>query len=178
MVSGAGRALPAFAARAEARRRRARQWHWRSARAERKIGRVDGDPDDPRGDAMSDVNRGDRPLSPHLTIYRPQITSALSIFHRLTGVALTLGMALAVWWLLAAATSPEYFAMVDGLLTSWFGLLILLCSTWALAYHLLNGARHLIWDMGYGLDLKDVTRSGYAVLAGSGALTLLVWIVA
>jgi succinate dehydrogenase / fumarate reductase cytochrome b subunit len=127
---------------------------------------------------MADVNRGNRPLSPHLQIYRPQITSVLSIVHRMTGVGLTLGAVLVVWWLLAAATGPEYFAIVDGLLTSWIGLLVLLGSTWALAYHLLNGIRHLVWDMGYGYELETVDRSGIAVLIGSGVLTVLLWLVA
>lgn len=127
---------------------------------------------------MADVNRGNRPLSPHLQIYRPQITSVLSIVHRMTGVGLTLGAVLVVWWLLAAATGPEYFAIVDGLLTSWIGLLVLLGSTWALAYHLLNGIRHLVWDMGYGYELETVDRSGIAVLIGSAVLTALLWLVA
>ena len=127
---------------------------------------------------MADVNRGNRPLSPHLTIYRPQITSMLSILHRVTGVALTLGLILAVWWLLAAATGPEYFAFVDGLATSWIGHLVWLGSTWALAYHFCNGIRHLIWDMGYGFDLDQVTMSGQVVLGASVALTGLVWLLA
>jgi succinate dehydrogenase / fumarate reductase cytochrome b subunit len=127
---------------------------------------------------MADVNRGNRPLSPHLQIYRPQLTSVLSIVHRMTGVGLTLGAVLVVWWLLAAATGPEYFAIVDGLLTSWIGLLVLLGSTWALAYHLLNGIRHLVWDIGYGYELETVDRSGIAVLIGSGVLTVLLWLVA
>jgi len=127
---------------------------------------------------MADVNRGNRPLSPHLQIYRPQLTSVLSIVHRMTGVGLTLGAVLVVWWLLAAATGSEYFATVDGLLTSWIGLLVLLGSTWALAYHLLNGIRHLVWDIGYGYELETVDRSGIAVLIGSGVLTALLWLVA
>ncbi len=127
---------------------------------------------------MADVNRGNRPLSPHLQIYRPQLTSVLSIFHRMTGVGLALGAVLVVWWLLAAATGPEYFALVDRLLTSWIGLLVLLGSTWALAYHLLNGIRHLVWDMGYGYELETVDKTGWAVLIGSGVLTLLLWLVA
>jgi succinate dehydrogenase / fumarate reductase cytochrome b subunit len=102
----------------------------------------------------------------------------LSIVHRMTGVGLTLGAVLVVWWLLAAATGPEYFAIVDGLLTSWIGLLVLLGSTWALAYHLLNGIRHLVWDIGYGYELETVDRSGIAVLIGSGVLTVLLWLVA
>lgn len=127
---------------------------------------------------MADVNRGNRPLSPHLQIYRPQLTSILSIVHRMTGVGLALGALLVVWWLLAAATGPGYFAVVDGLLTSWFGLLVLLGSTWALAYHLLNGIRHLVWDMGYGFELETVDKTGWAVVIGSGALTVLLWLVA
>jgi len=127
---------------------------------------------------MADVNRGNRPLSPHLQIYRPQITSTLSILHRMTGVGMALGAALVVWWLLAAATGPEYFALVDGLLTSWLGLLVLLGLTWALCYHLLNGIRHLFWDMGYGFELETVDRTGIAVAVGSGVLTVLLWLVA
>ena len=99
---------------------------------------------------MADVNRGNRPLSPHLQIYRPQLTSVLSIFPRMTGVGLALGAVLVVWWLIAAATGLEYFGVVDGLLTSWIGHLVLLGMTWALAYHLLNGIRHLVWDIGHG----------------------------
>lgn len=127
---------------------------------------------------MADVNRGDRPLSPHMTIYRPQITSVLSIFHRISGVALTLGAALMVWWFLAAATGPEAFAVADGALTSVVGQLVLLGSLAALSYHTLNGIRHLIWDTGAGFDLESVSASGWAVLIGTAALTALVWFLA
>ena len=127
---------------------------------------------------MTDVKRGNRPLSPHLQIYRPQLTSVLSIVHRMTGVGMTLGAVLVVWWLMAAATSPEYFAFVDGLLTSWLGYLVLLGLTWALSYHMLNGIRHLIWDLGYGFEMETVNRSGIAVVIGSGVLTVLLWLVA
>ena len=127
---------------------------------------------------MADVNRGNRPLSPHLQIYRPQISSVLSILHRMTGVGMALGAVLVVWWLLAAATGPEYFAIVDGLLTSWVGHLVLLGVTWALAYHLLNGIRHLFWDMGYGYELETVDKTGWAVVIGSAVLTVLLWLVA
>ncbi|MGF1500933.1 MAG: succinate dehydrogenase, cytochrome b556 subunit [Paracoccaceae bacterium] len=123
---------------------------------------------------MADVNRGNRPLSPHLTIYRPQITSTLSILHRVTGVALTLGALLVTWWFLAAATGPAEFAFIDGLLTSWLGLLVLVGSAWALCYHLANGVRHLFWDMGYGFDLETVTRSGQAVVVASVVLTVVI----
>lgn len=127
---------------------------------------------------MADVNRGNRPLSPHLQIYRPQITSVMSIFHRITGAGLLLGGILVVWWLMAAATGPDYFALVDGLLTSWIGNLVLMGLSWALCYHLLNGIRHLAWDMGYGYELDTVDKSGIAVAAGSAVLTVLLWIVA
>ena len=127
---------------------------------------------------MADVNRGNRPLSPHLQIYRPQITATMSILHRITGVGLTLGAMLVVWWLLAAATGPEYFATVDGLMTSWLGHLVLLGLTWALAYHLLNGIRHLFWDAGYGFELETVTKTGIATAIGSAVLTALLWLIA
>ena len=126
---------------------------------------------------MADVNRGNRPLSPHLSIYRPQITSALSILHRITGVAMTLGGFLVVWWFLAAATGPVYFDFVNGLLTSWIGTLVMLGSAWALAYHFCNGIRHLIWDMGYGFDLDTVQKSGIATV-GASVLLLVVIIIA
>ncbi len=123
---------------------------------------------------MADVNRGNRPLSPHLQVYRPQITSVLSIFHRMTGVAMTLGAVMMVWWLLAAATGPEYFAFVDDLLTSWIGGLVWIGMTWALCYHFCNGIRHLWWDTGRGFGLEDVTRSGQIALAASAVMTLIV----
>lgn len=127
---------------------------------------------------MADVNRGNRPLSPHLTIYRPQITSMMSILHRITGVGLTLGAVLVVWWLLSAASGPGYFAFVDGLLTSWVGTLVMVGSLWALCYHLCNGIRHLWWDTGRGFGLDEVTRSGQIALAGSVVLTVVVLIAA
>ena len=126
---------------------------------------------------MADVNRGKRPLSPHLQVYRPQITSVLSILHRLTGIGLTLGAVLVIWWLIAAAVSPEAFATADGFLTSWFGLLILVGSLWALWYHTLNGIRHLVWDAGYGYELDVMEKSGWAVVGGSVVLTVLTLIV-
>jgi succinate dehydrogenase / fumarate reductase, cytochrome b subunit len=127
---------------------------------------------------MADVNRGNRPLSPHLTIYRPQMTSVLSILHRVTGVGLTLGALLGVWWFLAAATDAEYFAFVDGLLTSWIGWLVLVMSLFALWFHFCNGIRHLVWDAGYGFDLAVVQKSGIAVLAGTVVLTVVTLIAA
>ncbi len=106
-------------------------------------------------------------------VYRPQITSVLSILHRITGVALTLGAILIVWWFIAAAVSTDYFAFVDGLLTSWIGNLVMFGSLWALWFHALNGIRHLVWDTGRGFDLDMVQKSGIAVIVGSVVLTLL-----
>lgn len=126
---------------------------------------------------MADVNRGNRPLSPHITVYRPQITSVLSIFHRITGVAMTLAAVLIVWWFLAAASGPEYFAFADGIVTSWIGTLVMLGSLWALWFHFCNGIRHLWWDLGNGMELDQVTMSGIVVLVASGVLTLFTIIV-
>ena len=122
---------------------------------------------------MADVNRGDRPLSPHLTIYRPQLTSMTSILTRITGNALLLGALLVVWWFLAAATSPENFAFANGLITSWFGDLVMTLSLWALWYHGLAGLRHLYWDTGRGLEIEMAERLGVAVIAGSVVMTIL-----
>lgn len=122
---------------------------------------------------MPDVNRGNRPLSPHLQIYRPQLTSVTSILTRITGNALLLGSLLIVWWFLAAATSPEYFALADGVLTSWFGDLAMFGSLWALWYHTLAGVRHLIWDTGRGLDIGTAKNLGWGAIGGSVVLTLL-----
>lgn len=126
---------------------------------------------------MADVNRGNRPLSPHLQIYRPQLTSMTSILTRITGNALLVGALLVVWWFLAAATSPAYFDVVDGIMTSWFGDLVLFLSLWGLWYHTLAGVRHLIWDNAIGLDLDTAYKMGYAVIGGSVVLTLLTVII-
>ncbi|MGB7271491.1 MAG: succinate dehydrogenase, cytochrome b556 subunit, partial [Albidovulum sp.] len=99
-----------------------------------------------------------RPLSPHLQIYRPQLTSMTSILTRITGNGLIVGTLLVVWWLLAAATSPEYFAVADGVLRSWFGKLVLTLSLWAVWYHYLAGLRHLYFDAGKGLDIPTAEK--------------------
>ncbi|MBM7066539.1 succinate dehydrogenase, cytochrome b556 subunit [Actibacterium sp. 188UL27-1] len=121
---------------------------------------------------MADVNRGNRPLSPHLSIYRPQLTSMTSILTRLTGNALLLGALMVVWWLLAAATGPDYFATADWFMTSILGKLIMLGSIWALWYHSLAGLRHLIWDAGHGLEFEMAEKMGWAVIGGSVLLTI------
>ena len=122
---------------------------------------------------MADVNRGNRPLSPHLQIYRPQLTSMTSILVRLTGNALIVGGLMVTWWFVAAAAGPDAFATADAVLTSWFGKLVFLGSIWALWYHTLAGIRHLVWDQGIGLDLKTAETMGWACIGGSVVLTLL-----
>jgi len=118
-----------------------------------------------------------RPLSPHLQIYRPQITTVLSIFHRLTGIALSVGTLLFVWWLVAAATGPEAYARAQGFIGSPIGWLLLFGWTLALFYHLFAGMRHLAWDAGYGFQKHEYLRSGQAVVIATVVCTLLAWIV-
>ena len=122
---------------------------------------------------MADVNRGNRPLSPHLSIYRPQLTSITSILTRITGNALIIASLLIVWWFLAAATSPEAFKHANWWLTSVLGDLVMALSLWGLWYHTLAGMRHLIWDNAVGLDIPMATKLGWAVVVGSVVLTLL-----
>ncbi|SHJ24247.1 succinate dehydrogenase subunit C [Palleronia salina] len=122
---------------------------------------------------MADVNRGNRPLSPHITIYRPQLNSITSILTRITGNGLIVGGLLMTWWFVAAAMGPDAFATADAVLTSWFGDLVMFLSLWALWYHTLTGLRHLIWDTGRGLDLPTAEKLGWACVGGSVVLTIL-----
>ena len=122
---------------------------------------------------MADVNRGNRPLSPHLTIYRPQMTSISSIFVRITGNALLVSTLLLIWWLLAASSSAAAFAVADYVITSWFGDIGMVLSLWALGYHTLGGVRHVSWDTGRGLELKTAERMGWMMIIGSLVLTAL-----
>ena len=119
-----------------------------------------------------------RPLSPHLQVYKPQLTSVLSIFHRGTGVVLAIGSILVAYWLSAIATGPEAYATASAILGSFLGKLILFGWTWALFYHLCNGIRHLLWDSGFGFDLPTTYLSGKIVLGTSVVLTVLLWLVA
>ena len=123
------------------------------------------------------MNSSHRPLSPHLQVYRPQLTSVLSITHRATGIGLSFGIILLITWLVAAAAGMNYFNTVNSVVTSWFGKLVLLGFTWALFYHLCNGIRHLFWDAGFGFELSTVYKSGYATIAGSIILTATAWII-
>lgn len=117
----------------------------------------------------------ERPLSPHLMIYKPQLTSIMSITHRITGAALAMGSLLVVWWVVALATGPAHYAFVQAVLTSVLGQLVLFGFTVAIYYHLSNGIRHLFWDFGYNLSIKGVHRSGYMVLVSTVVLTAVTW---
>jgi succinate dehydrogenase / fumarate reductase cytochrome b subunit len=117
---------------------------------------------------MADSKRVERPLSPHLQIYRPQMTSISSILTRITGNGVIVAVVLAVWWLLAAATSDSYFAVADAVVTSWFGDLVFTAAVW---YHFLAGLRHLYYDAGKGMDIPTAEKLGWACIIGSVVLT-------
>ncbi len=117
----------------------------------------------------------ERPLSPHLQVYRPQMTSVMSILHRATGFALAVGTVMVVWLLLAAASGPTAFATFTWFCNTLIGKLMLLGWSVALFYHLSNGVRHLIWDTGRMLEINQAYRAGYFVLASTVILTLLTW---
>jgi succinate dehydrogenase / fumarate reductase, cytochrome b subunit len=119
--------------------------------------------------------RPERPLSPHIQIYYPLINMVMSIVHRITGAALYIGSLLLAWWLIAAATGPDYYNYVISWFATWPGKLVLLGYTWALMHHMLGGIRHLIWDTGRGFDLKTIDLLSWGSLAGSLILTVLIW---
>ena len=123
------------------------------------------------------MHQTQRPLSPTLQIYRPQLTSVLSISHRLTGVALAVGSPLLVYWLGAAAAGPPLYNPLHGFLGSWIGLALLFCWTYALFFHLCNGIRHLFWDAVYGFELGTIYASGWIVVGVSIILTMAGWII-
>jgi succinate dehydrogenase / fumarate reductase, cytochrome b subunit len=116
-----------------------------------------------------------RPLSPHLQIYKPLINMVMSIFHRITGVALYFGTLLLAWWLIAVAQGPSYYSYVNDLLGHPIGRLILVGYTWALIHHMLGGIRHLYWDTGRGFNLSTINRLSWLTIVGSLVLTAAVW---
>lgn len=127
-------------------------------------------------DAKIERNPGvERPLSPHLQVYRPLINMVMSIVHRITGVALYFGTFLLAWWLTAAATGPSYFAYVSGLFGSLPGRVVLFLYTWALMHHMLGGLRHFLWDTGRGYELATIDKLSWGTLIGSVALTAAIW---
>ncbi len=118
-----------------------------------------------------------RPLSPHLQVYKPQLTSVLSIMNRLSGIATSVGTLLMVWWLVASAGSPGGYAAMQGFMGSPVGIILLFGWTVALVYHFVGGLRHLAWDAGYGWDLPQVYASGWAAVIATAVLTVLIWAV-
>ena len=118
-----------------------------------------------------------RPLSPHLQIYKPQITSVLSILHRGTGIVLSIGSIILVFWIVTLTLGEKTYLMYSNLINNWFGKLIIFGLTFALFYHLSNGIRHLFWDAGYGYDLKHAYISGVSVIISSLSLTSITWLI-
>ncbi|RMF09529.1 MAG: succinate dehydrogenase, cytochrome b556 subunit [Alphaproteobacteria bacterium] len=126
---------------------------------------------------MADIRgEAERPVSPHLQIYKPTLTMVMSIMHRITGAALYFGSLLLTWWLVAAASGEAYFTYVSDLFGSIAGRLVLFGYTWALIHHMLGGIRHLIWDTGRGFDLTSIDLLARATVIGSLGLTLLIWV--
>lgn len=119
----------------------------------------------------------ERPLSPHLFIYKPTLTMTMSIVHRATGASLYFGTLLVAWWLIAAASSPNAYAGVGSFMSSFVGRLILFGYTWALLHHMLGGIRHLIWDTGRGFEPREREWLTVATLVGSISLTIVIWVV-
>ena len=119
----------------------------------------------------------ERPLSPHLQIYRWPLPMAMSIAHRITGVGLYFGTLLVAWWLIAAASSPNAYAGIGSFMSSFLGRLILLGYTWALLHHMLGGVRYLIWDTGRGFGPNEREWLVRAGLFGSITLTIVLWTV-
>ncbi len=118
------------------------------------------------------MSTANRPLSPHLQIYKPQLTSTLSILHRFTGLGLMLGAAVLVAWLIAAAMGARAFDCAQTVAGSWYGRTLLFAWAFALFYHLANGIRHLFWDAGIGFELKTAYASGWTALIVALLLTL------
>ncbi len=121
--------------------------------------------------------KNNRPLSPHLQIYKPMLTMMMSIVHRITGAALYAGTLLLVWWLIAAAAGPNAYASVQWFMETLIGRLVLFGYTWALIHHALGGIRHFVWDLGYGFGPNEREWMTAATLVGSIVLTIVLWIV-
>lgn len=121
------------------------------------------------------MSNSNRPLSPHIQIYSHQLTSVMSIMHRISGIALCAGVVVLSAWLIALADGPQSFQRISAIAGSALGQVVLFAFTLALFYHLGNGIRHLFWDAGYGFELKTVYASGKVVLVATVALTVLVW---
>jgi succinate dehydrogenase / fumarate reductase cytochrome b subunit len=117
-----------------------------------------------------------RPLSPNIQIYRPQLTSVLSILNRITGILLSVFAVAMVVWLIAAAWGPQSYAVVQRAIASWIGQIVLFGATFAFFLHLCGGIRHLVWDTVHGFELRSIYISGWAVVVGSVVLTVAAWV--
>lgn len=124
------------------------------------------------------MSTDNRPLSPHIQVYRWQLTMVLSIFHRATGAGLALGAPLMAWWLMAAVKGPEAFDQFHAFTHSIIGQLMLVGWVWAFVFHFLNGIRHLVWDTGRGFTISGARNSGAVVFILSLILAALVWVAA
>ena len=128
---------------------------------------------------MAEASRvRERPMSPHLSVWRWHVTMATSILHRASGVALYVGALIAMAWALALGSGPEAYEAFKGLMGSPLGLLVMFGMTAAVFYHLANGIRHLVWDLGHGLDVKSANASAWVVFAFTAAATVAVWVIA
>ena len=123
----------------------------------------------------SEETKQERPLSPHLQVYRPQMTSMLSILHRATGVFMSLGLIVITWWLLAASAGADTYDQFLNVASSKIGILFTIGWSFCYIYHFLNGLRHLVWDTGRLFEIKDATKAGYVVFWGAVLLTGLLW---
>jgi succinate dehydrogenase / fumarate reductase cytochrome b subunit len=120
----------------------------------------------------------ERPLSPHLQIYRWQLTMTMSISHRAAGLAMAVGLAMVVWMFAAAASGPEAYGHFSAFAASPLGRLMIFGWSLAFCYHICNGVRHLLWDMGYLFKIENAYRAGYTALACAAALCALIWALA
>jgi succinate dehydrogenase / fumarate reductase cytochrome b subunit len=128
-------------------------------------------------DRMAEIKAPvERPLSPHLFIYKPMLTMLMSIAHRVTGAGLYFGTLLLAWWLLAAASGPNAYAGIGSFMSSLVGRVILFGYTWTLIHHMLGGIRHLIWDTGHGFGSVEREWLAIATLVGSISLTVVIWV--
>jgi len=125
---------------------------------------------------MTNKLEAERPLSPHLQIYRPMLTMMMSIAHRITGASLAVGFLLLTWWLVAISIGPDAYATVSDFFGSFIGRALLFLFTWALVHHMLGGIRHLIWDTGAALDKTSIEVAAWLTIISSIVLTVLIWV--
>lgn len=118
----------------------------------------------------------ERPLSPHLQIYRPMLTMMMSIAHRISGASLAVGFALLTWWLVAISLGPDAYASVECFFSTLGGRALLFLFTWALIHHMLGGIRHLIWDTGAALDKTSIEVAAWLTILSSTVITILIWV--